>query len=116
MGKIEINGIRIRAFHGCLSEEAIIGGEYIVDVLIDSDFSKASHTDELIDTIDYCAVYEIVKSEMAIRSKLIEHVAQRIVASLRKKYATAKNFSVKVTKLAPPMNGAVDSASVTVEG
>ncbi|HET6991070.1 MAG TPA: dihydroneopterin aldolase [Bacteroidia bacterium] len=116
MGKIEVNGIRIRAFHGCLPEEAIIGGEYIVDVIVDADFSKASQSDELVDTIDYCVVYEIVKSEMAIRSKLIEHVAQRILSSLRKKYSGAKNFSVKVTKLVPPMNGAVDSVSVIVEG
>jgi dihydroneopterin aldolase len=116
MGKIEVNGIRIRAYHGCLPEEAIIGGEYIVDVLIDADFSKASLSDELIDTIDYCAVYEIVKSEMKVRSKLIEHVAQRILTSLRNKYPDAKSFSVKVTKLVPPMNGAVDSVSVAVEG
>lgn len=116
MGKIEINGIRIRAFHGCLPEETIIGGEYVVDVIIDSDFSKAAQTDELIDTIDYCVVYEIVKSEMKIPSKLIEHVALRILSSLRKKYSQAKVFSVKVTKLVPPMNGAVEGVAVIAEG
>ncbi len=116
MGKIEVSGIRVRAFHGCLPEEAIIGGEYIVDVLIDSDFSKASQTDELIDTIDYCVVFQIVKAEMAIRSKLIEHVAQRIVSSLRNKYPNAKSFSVKVIKLVPPINGAVDAVAVIIEG
>ncbi len=116
MGKITVNGIRLRAYHGCLPEEGIIGGEYVVDVIIDTDFSKAAQTDELHDTVDYCVVFDCVKGEMAIRSKLIEHVAQRIVNALRAKYASVKTFSVTVTKIVPPMNGAVDQVSVTVEG
>jgi dihydroneopterin aldolase len=66
--------------------------------------------------VDYCVVFDCVKEEMAIRSKLIEHVAQRIVNALRKKYVDVKTFSVTVTKIVPPMNGAVDHVSVTVEG
>jgi dihydroneopterin aldolase len=116
MGKINVNGIRLRAYHGCLPEEGIIGGEYVVDVMIDADFSKAAQTDELVDTVDYCVVFDRVKEEMAIRSKLIEHVAQRIIDALRKEYASVKTFSVTVTKIVPPMNGAVDRVSVTVEG
>lgn len=116
MGIIRVNGIRIYAFHGCLPEEGTIGGEYVVDVVIDTDFSKAAQTDELADTVDYCVVFACVKAEMAIRSKLIEHVAQRIINALRKEYAAVKTFSVTVTKIVPPMNGAVDSVSVTVEG
>jgi dihydroneopterin aldolase len=116
MGRITVNKIRVYAHHGCLPEEAIIGGEYIVNVSIDTDFSKASMTDELHDTVDYCVVFECVKKEMAIRSKLIEHVAQRIVNALRSVYPQVKTFSVEVVKLVPPMNGAVDNVSVIVEG
>ena len=116
MGKITVNGIKIYAHHGCLPEEAIIGGEYIVNVSIDTDFSKASLTDELHDTVDYCVVFDCVKKEMAVRSKLIEHVAQRIVNALRNAYPQVKTFSVEVVKIVPPMNGAVDSVSVIVEG
>ncbi|CAN5286186.1 dihydroneopterin aldolase [soil metagenome] len=116
MGIIKVNGIRLRAYHGCLPEEGIIGGEYVVDVLIETDFSKAAKSDELIDTIDYCVVFDCVKEEMAIRSKLIEHVAQRIVNSLRIRYSSVKKFEVTVIKIVPPMNGAVDNVSVTVEG
>jgi len=116
MGKISVNGIRLYAYHGCLPEEGIVGAEYVVDVLIDTDFSKASASDELVDTVDYCVVFECVKTEMSIRSKLIEHVAQRIVDALRKKYAGVKTFSVTVKKINPPINGPVDSVSVTIEG
>lgn len=116
MGKITVNGIKVYAHHGCLPEEAIIGGEYVVNVSIDTDFSKASITDELHDTVDYCVVFECVKKEMATRSKLIEHVAQRILLALRNAYPQVKVFSVEVVKIVPPMNGAVDNVSVVVEG
>jgi len=116
MSKISVNGIRLKAYHGCLPEEGIIGGEYVVDVIIDTDFSKAWASDDLMDTVDYCVVYECVKKEMSIRSKLIEHVAHRIVVSLREQYPSVNTFSVTVTKIVPPINGAVDSASVTIEG
>ncbi|NBP29820.1 MAG: dihydroneopterin aldolase, partial [Flavobacteriia bacterium] len=75
--KIHVRGIRCYAFHGCMEEEARIGGHYVVDVGIDTDFSKAAASDELSETVDYCAVQRIVEEEMAIRSKLIEHVGQR---------------------------------------
>mgnify|MGYP001563057322 FL=1 len=116
MGIINVNGIRVYAYHGCLPEEGIIGGEYIVDVTITGDFSKAETSDQLADTVDYCVVYETVKREMAIRSKLIEHVAKRILDGLRKEYPSVERFDVKVTKINPPMNGAVESVAVVVRG
>jgi dihydroneopterin aldolase len=99
-----------------MPEEGKIGGEYVVDVKIETDLSKAAASDELTDTVDYCVVNDCVKAEMAIRSKLIEHVAQRIIVSLRKKYPAVKTFSVTVNKIAPPLNGDVKSVSVMVEG
>ena len=38
MGLIEVNGIRVFAYHGCLAEEATIGGLYRVDVQVEGDF------------------------------------------------------------------------------
>ena len=34
--KINVSGIQLYAFHGCLDEEAKIGGKYEVDVRIDT--------------------------------------------------------------------------------
>ncbi|HEU4718679.1 MAG TPA: dihydroneopterin aldolase [Bacteroidia bacterium] len=116
MGIINVNGIRVYAYHGCLPEETKIGGEYVVDVSIETDFSKAAESDDLSETVDYCTVNEIVRTEMTLPSKLIEHVAKRIADHLRKKFPAVKLFRVTVTKINPPMNGAVDSVSVVVEG
>jgi 7,8-dihydroneopterin aldolase/epimerase/oxygenase len=112
---INIEGIKLYAYHGCLEEEGRIGGNYIVDVYITTDFTEAAKTDELHKTIDYCAVYEIAKAEMAIRSKLIEQVCQRIFDKLKANHKDIKTLHVKVTKLSPPMNGDVERVSVEVK-
>ncbi len=116
MGIIRVEGIRLYAFHGCLEEEGRIGGEYTVDVTIDTDFTKAALSDELIDTVDYCEVFEVVKAEMAIRAKLIEHVGQRIVDRLRKNHPQTKTIQVRVIKHVPPMNGPVQQVSIEIVG
>lgn len=112
--RIEVSGIRIYAFHGCLEEEAKIGGEYIVDVEIMTDFSRATSSDDLVDTIDYVHVNQIVKSEMAIRSKLIEHVGQRILSKLKTEIDHKAEYKVIIKKITPPINGNVDYVSISI--
>jgi dihydroneopterin aldolase len=115
MHAINIEGIKLYAYHGCLEEEAKIGGHYIVDVYMTTDFSEAAKTDDLTKTIDYCTVYEIAKAEMAIRSKLIEQVGERIFTKLKSEFSTLKSLHVKITKLLPPMNGDVEKVSIEIK-
>jgi dihydroneopterin aldolase len=112
---INIEGIKLYGYHGCLDEEAKIGGHYIVDVYMTTDFTEAAASDDLEKTIDYCSVYEICKAQMAIRSKLIEQVCERIYKQLKSDFTTLKTLHVKVTKLTPPMNGDVEKVSVEIK-
>jgi len=109
---INIEGIQLYGYHGCLEEEAKIGGNYIVDVYMQTDFTEAAQTDDLEKTIDYCSIFEISKAEMAIRSKLIEQVCQRIFKRIKAQFIEITHLHVRVTKLVPPMNGNVDKVSV----
>jgi dihydroneopterin aldolase len=111
---INIEGINLYGYHGCLEEEAKIGGNYIVDVYMTVDFSEAAKTDDLTKTIDYCTVYEICKSEMAVRSKLIEQVCERIYKKIGSTFPPLQTLHVRVTKLVPPMNGDVKKVSVEI--
>jgi dihydroneopterin aldolase len=115
MQTINIRGIQLYAYHGCLDEEALIGGEYLVNVQLKGDFSASLKSDDLKDTADYILVYKIVKEEMGIRSKLIEHVAERIANRLKKELPIVKQLSVEVVKRNPPMNGEVDEVSIVIE-
>lgn len=112
---IEVNGIKLYAFHGCLEEEAKIGGNYLVDVQLKTDFSKAAQSDQLTETIDYVQINAIVSQEMAIRSKLIEHVGQRIVSRIQQEISNILALRVKVTKICPPINGDVDHVAIIIE-
>lgn len=114
MHQILVEGIHLYAYHGCLEEEGKIGSNYIVDVTMLTDFTEAAQTDDLTKTIDYVVVYRIAREEMAIRAKLLEQVAQRIVKRLKKEFAQLQKVDVKVTKLNPPMNGNVERVSVVI--
>lgn len=112
---INIEGIKLYGYHGCLEEEAKIGGNYVVDVHMTMDFSSAAESDDLNETVDYCVVYDICKAEMASRSKLIEHVCSRIHRKLRAEFPALQTLNVRVTKLVPPMNGDVEKVSVEIK-
>jgi dihydroneopterin aldolase len=112
--RIEVNNIRLYAYHGCLPEEGKIGGNYSVDVHVQTDFSEAAKTDELKLTIDYVAINAIVHEEMSIRSKLIEHVGQRIVDRLLQEIPTIQEYWVKITKICPPINGDVENVAIII--
>jgi dihydroneopterin aldolase len=114
MHKITVEGIKLYAYHGCLKEEGKIGTNYIVDVIMETDFTEAAETDDLSKTIDYVVVYNIVKKQMAIRSNLIEQVGKRIIDGLKQEFNTLKLVEVKVTKLNPPMNGNVERVSIVI--
>lgn len=113
--EIEVNGIRLYAFHGCLEEEGLIGGNYIVDVRLETNFSQAAKTDELQHTIDYVDINRIVMEEMSVRSKLIEHVGQRIINRIKQEAISANKTRVKITKLCPPINGDVENVAIIIE-
>ena len=112
MHKILVSGIKIYAFHGCLEEEAKIGSDYQVDIEINTDFSNAALTDNLAQTVDYVQVNKIVKEEMLIRSKLLEHVGQRILNRFHKEIKHPAAYQVKISKLNPPINGDVQAVSI----
>ena len=112
MGIIQVNNIRLFSNHGCLEEEAKIGSEYRVDVEIKANLKKSAQTDELTDTVDYVHLNRIVKEEMAIRSKLLEQVAQRILNRFFKELKMLKKGKVAVSKINPPIGGNVEEVVI----
>jgi dihydroneopterin aldolase len=112
LGIIKVNNIRLYAFHGCLEEEAKIGSEYKVDVTVKADLKKSAKSDELEDTVDYVHLTHVVKEEMAIRSKLLEEVAQRILTRLFNELKMIRKAKVSVAKINPPIGGNVEEVVI----
>ena len=112
MGKIQVNNIKLYANHGCLDEEAKIGSWYRVDIEVEANLSKSSLTDELIDTVDYVHLNFIVKEEMAIRSKLLEEVAKRILDRFFIELEMITKATVSAAKINPPIGGNVQEVVI----
>jgi len=112
MGIIQVNNIKLYAFHGCLEEEAKIGSWYRVAVEVKADLKKSAKTDNLKDTVDYVHLNLIVKEEMAIRSKLLEEVAQRILDRFFKEIPMIKKAKIEVAKINPPIGGNVEEVVI----
>lgn len=115
MGIIRLENIRTFSYHGCLEEEAKIGSDYLVNLEVKTDLRKPRHSDDLNDTVDYVHLNKIVKEEMAIRSKLLEHVAERIIARIFKEIASVSRILVAVSKVNPPIGGDVQAVTVQIE-
>lgn len=114
MSTIRLKNIKIYAFHGCMIEEEQIGSDYLVNISVKADLNKATETDDLHDTVDYVHIQKIVKDEMAIRSKLLEHVGQRIISAVFQQIELVDEVKVTVSKLNPPIGGDVAEVSVTM--
>ena len=112
MGIIKVSNIKLYAYHGCLEEEAKIGSEYRVDIKVKADLKKSAKTDKLVDTVDYVHLNHIVKEEMAIRSELLEEVAQRILDRAFKEIRMIKKAKVSVAKINPPIGGNVEEVVI----
>ena len=112
MGYIHLKTVKVYAYHGCLNEETTIGSDYIVNLSVHSDLSTSALSDQLEDTVDYVALNAIIKEEMAIPSKLLEHVAQRIIDRVFDKHASVDKVLIEVEKVNPPIGGDVMGVSV----
>ena len=114
MGLITVEAIRVFAHHGHLPEEAVLGGHFIVNVLVEADTAEVEKTDDLNDTVDYVKIIEIVKQKMAIRADMIEVPAKRIVDAILPLNKVQK-VTVEVEKVLPPIDATFDKISVTIE-
>jgi dihydroneopterin aldolase len=98
-----------------LDEESIIGSDYRVNLEVKTDLRKSSLSDELKDTVDYVLLNTIVTEEMDIRSKLLEHVAHRIITRIFAEIPSVSRILLDVSKLNPPIGGDVEAVTIEME-
>ncbi len=113
---IRLNKMQFHAFHGVMEQEQKVGNIFIVDLELQVDLQKASETDELSDTVSYADIYEIVKCEMEIPSKLLEYVAGRILRRIKKEFPSIQKVKICLAKKRPPIRGELESAEIILIG
>ena len=95
-GQITLTGLRARGRHGVYDFEREQGQDFVVDVRLDLDLSRAAATDDVADTVHYGelagSLVEVLTGEPV---NLIETLADRLVtACLADPRVTAATITV----------------------
>jgi dihydroneopterin aldolase len=112
---IELKSMKFYAYHGVSMQEKTVGNNFVVDLSYSFPMDKAFESDDLNDTINYADVYNVIKLEMERPSNLIEHVTERISNALKSEFPQITYLKIKLSKLNPPIEGEIYSASIMIE-
>ena len=74
--KIYLRNVRFHAFHGVLPQEGIVGNDYLVNLVVDYDFSSAMKTDDLQGTLNYAEKEALKENQEFVRINNVETLAQ----------------------------------------
>lgn len=109
---ILLNNLRYYAHHGVGEQETLVGNEFTVSLRLKVDIERAMQTDAVTDTVSYADVYESVKQEMSVPSKLLEHVSGRIMDRLFNDFPQIEEIEMKLMKRNPPMGADIEAAGI----
>jgi len=111
---ITLREVHFHAFHGVMPQERQVGGDFLVTLRVGYPLAAAMASDDVADTLDYAALYQLVAREMQQPSNLLEHVAGRIAKAIGKAFPQVSSIDLTLTKQNPPMGADCEGASVEV--
>ena len=97
-----------------MSQESRVGAYFLLDLRVGYPLEKAMQSDDVADTLDYAKLYELVRNEMEIPSKLLEHVAGRIVNTILESFPMVTSIDLSLSKENPPMGADCAGAGVEI--
>lgn len=114
--RIFLNGMEFFGYHGVLDSEKKLGQRFVVDITINTDLEQAIKTDCLDNTVNYSIVYELTKTVVeGKRRMLIESVASEIAEILMDRFPKIKEIEVTIHKPAAPINGVFRDVGVVIK-
>jgi dihydroneopterin aldolase len=113
MLSVHLYDLRFYAFHGLYEGEELIGNDFQLNLTVSYDDDRLK-TDDLRSLINYEELYEIVRKRMAIRSELLEEVAEAIIIKVRHQYSMAREISISLFKLNAPLANFQGKVGITI--
>ena len=102
--RIELRGLRVRGHHGVFEHEKRDGQDFLVDVVLWTDFTAAAASDDLADTVDYGALALFARDVVAGPAcDLVETVASRIADGIMEMAPSAHAVEVTLHKPQAPI-------------
>ena len=112
---ILLEGLRFYAYHGVAPQETKVGNEYTVSLRLKTDITRAIGSDDVLDTVNYAEIHQVVKAEMDIPSKLLEHVAGRIIRRLFSEFPSIEHIDLTLSKRNPPMGADIELCGIEIK-
>jgi dihydroneopterin aldolase len=106
-----IKNLEFFAYHGLYEEEKVLGGLFLVDVLLETEVNREILT--IDHALNYESIYKVAAEEMKNRQDLIETVAQRILIRLTEVFRE-QLVSISVTVSKPNPGGLFGSGAASV--
>lgn len=115
MDEIRLTNMVFFGTHGVNPEETALGQRFGVNLCVWLDLSQASSTDSIERTVSYAGLYKLVQAEVeGTPSKLLEHLAGRIVNKVLAHDPRIERARVEVSKPSPPLKGSTTVAVAVV--
>jgi dihydroneopterin aldolase len=113
MDRITLSSMRFECLLGATEEERTFPQLVEVDLVLEADLSAAAVSDALADTVDYGPLVEL--TERIVEGSdynLLEGLAGALATGVLQRSATVRAVTVRVRKLAVPMDVSIDHAEV----
>ena len=115
MDRITLSSMRYECRIGATEEERSFPQLLEIDLVIEADLSAATTSDDLSDTIDYSPLVTLTEHATESRSyTLLEGLAGVLASAVLEAAPRATAVTVKVRKLAVPMDASVEWAEVEI--
>jgi 7,8-dihydroneopterin aldolase/epimerase/oxygenase len=113
MDRITLSSMRFEGLLGETQAERAYPQMLEVDLVIETDLAAAATSDALADTVDYGPIVELTERTIEGRSyRLLEGLAGALAAGVLEQSAAIDAVTVRVRKLAVPMDVSIDHAEV----
>jgi 7,8-dihydroneopterin aldolase/epimerase/oxygenase len=114
--QIFLTGMVFEGRHGVSPEERAEPQLIVVDATLDVDLRPAGASDQLADSVDYAAVFELCRARVEGHSyHLLEALAEACAADLLEHFASVERVSLNVRKAAAPVDGYLEAAGVRID-
>lgn len=114
--QIFLRGMEFEGRHGVSDAERADYQTIELDIELSLDLRAAGTSDELSQTVDYGAVFELCRAQVEEGSyHLLEGLAEAVAADVLGRFSTVERVSVVARKPGVPLDGVVEHAGVRIE-
>ncbi len=113
MVTIELQNLRMRAYHGFYEGEINTGSLYDVSIKVSYEEGRTDFSD-IRQTINYAEVFDIIRQRMQAPTPLLEKVADGIIRRIKHQYPNTKEVVISIFKLQPPIESFEGKIGITM--